>query len=85
MNQLSTSKHCLFFCCCKLGNKKKFQKQRQKYCYDIGCTAACCFCVFSPFTFPSVPCILESLGNGNRHLLLARSTTYLKPQRPQLS
>lgn len=44
MNQLNTSKHCLFFCCCKLGNKKKFQKQ--KYCYDIGCTAACCFCVF---------------------------------------
>lgn len=44
MNQLNTSKHCLFFCCCKLGNKKKFQKQ--KYCYDIGCTASCCFCVF---------------------------------------
>lgn len=22
MNQLNTSKHCLFFCCCKLGNKK---------------------------------------------------------------
>lgn len=30
--------------------------------------AVCSSCMFSPFTFCSVSCILKSLGNGNREI-----------------